>query len=284
MKGRRLPAKLGFVALSATLLAPIGCGGAAQDMAVLKSELAKVEHESEALSRRVGDLEEREALRKADPPAAADREPVVAVDRPRPIRVVKLAPEDAPPAASATAPGLATVDASGAAGDGDDDDGSPRPFLRIGPGGAVEQSLPDDGVVPTKGKRSAASSSAIDPKAATDYESAMSLVKAKKHKAALDALASFLVRWPDHPYAANALYWRGECYAALGDHASAVAQLEGVLARFPASAKVPDALLKLGLSYRKLGADKKAQASFDRIRKEFPSSEAAKKIPREDAP
>jgi TolA-binding protein len=43
-------------------------------------------------------------------------------------------------------------------------------------------------------------------------------------------------------------------------------------------------LLKLGLSYRKLGADKKAQASFDRIRKEFPSSEAAKKIPREDAP
>lgn len=255
------------------------CGGGAQDMALMRSELARVEREHDALSKRVETIEEREALRRSDPPAAADKEPVVASDKPRPIRVVKLAPEDEPVAAS-------SISVASPAGDSaDDDDASPRPFLRIGPGGTVEETFPDEGGAPSSAKKSKkAASGGIDPKALVDYEAAIAQVKAKKYKLALDSLASFLVRWPDHPYAANAQYWRGECYAAIGDHASAVAQLEGLLARFPASAKVPDALLKLGISYRKLGAETKAQVAFNRLRKEFASSEAAKKIPREEAP
>ena len=47
--------------------------------------------------------------------------------------------------------------------------------------------------------------------------------------------------------------------------------------------KLPDGLLKLGLSHRKLGATAKARAAFDKLRKEFPTSDAAKKIPPEDA-
>ena len=98
-----------------------------------------------------------------------------------------------------------------------------------------------------------------------------------------NALAGFLVRYPDHPYAANALYWRGECYWALGDYSSAATQFDALVARFPASGKTPDGLLKLGLAHRKLGSAGKAKVAFDRLRKEFPTSEAAKKIPPEDA-
>jgi len=91
------------------------------------------------------------------------------------------------------------------------------------------------------------------------------------------------VRWPDHPNAGNALYFRGECYAALGQYGAAEGQLEGMLATHSTSNKAPDALLELGVVEKKLGSTAKAKAAFQRLRKEFPASEAAKKIPPEDA-
>jgi tol-pal system protein YbgF len=159
-------------------------------------------------------------------------------------------------------------------------DDEPRPLLKIGPSGVIEQTLPDD--APPKAKKKAIAP-AVDPQAAKDYDAAYALVKAKKLDKALDALAGFLVRYPDHPYAANALYWRGECYWALGDYSSAAAQFDALVVRFPASPKSADGLLKLGLAHRKLGSAAKAKVAFDRLRKDFPTSEAAKKIPPEDA-
>ena len=123
----------------------------------------------------------------------------------------------------------------------------------------------------------------LDPQAAKDYDAAYALVKAKKPKAALDAFGAFIVRYPDHPYAANALYWRGECYYTLGDYGSAVGQFDALAIRYPASQKLPEALLKMGLAHKKLGSSMKAKAAFDKLKKEFPASEAAKKIPSEDA-
>jgi tol-pal system protein YbgF len=112
----------------------------------------------------------------------------------------------------------------------------------------------------------------------------MVYVKAKKYKQGVEAFAGFIARYPDHPYAANATYWEGECYYSLGDFANASARFEGVTVKYSTSAKVPDALLKLGLSERKLGNGAKAHAAFDRLRKEFPLTEAARKIPAEEAP
>ena len=116
-----------------------------------------------------------------------------------------------------------------------------------------------------------------------DYDAAFALVKAKKPKAALEAFGAFIVRYPDHPYAANALYWRGDCYYAVGDYGSAVAQFEALAIRYPASPKLPDALLKMGLAHKKLGSASKAKDAVVKLKKEFPASEAAKKIPSEDA-
>jgi tol-pal system protein YbgF len=164
----------------------------------------------------------------------------------------------------------------------DTEDPTPRPTLRIF--GAprvgrnawrddqVEQSSGDDGSGPP-------ASSALDPEAKPAYDAALALVNARQYDRALDALAAFLVRYPDHPYADNAMYWRGECYFAKGDYLHASEQFEGTLVRFPAGSKAPDALLRLGMSHQKLGNPAKAKECFDRLAQAYPKSEAARHIP-----
>ncbi len=163
----------------------------------------------------------------------------------------------------------------------DTDDPTPRPNIRV-LGGAratergswredrVEQTGPDDGN---------GLGSKLNPAAAPAYDAAMALVNAHQYDKALDSLAAFLVRWPEHPYANNAMYWRGECYFARGDYRRAAEQFEGVVARFPAGAKAPDALLKLGMSQQRLGDATKAKDSFDRLTQLYPQSDAARRIP-----
>jgi len=101
----------------------------------------------------------------------------------------------------------------------------------------------------------------------------------KKYGPALDAFAGFLMKYPDHPYAANAMYWRGECYFAQGEYLRAIEQFEGVVARFPLGGKTPDALLKLGISQQKLGNPTKAKEYFDKLGREWPRSDAVRHIP-----
>ncbi len=169
------------------------------------------------------------------------------------------------------------------AAEGDPQDSTPRPTIRVS-GSArvgragwredqVEQTSPEEqGTAP-------AAATPLDPDAKRAYDAAIALVNAKRYGDGLDALARFLVKWPDHPYAANAMYWRGECYFARADYARAVEQFEGVLARFPAGAKAPDALLKLGMSHQKLGNAMKARECFDRLAQQYPDSDAARRIP-----
>jgi tol-pal system protein YbgF len=121
--------------------------------------------------------------------------------------------------------------------------------------------------------------SALDPEAKRSYDAALSLVNQKKYNEALDALSAFLVKYPDHPNADNAMYWRGECYFAQGEYGHAADQFEGVLARFPLGNKVPDALLKLGMSREKLGDTTAARAAYDKLEHDWPRSDAARRIP-----
>jgi tol-pal system protein YbgF len=166
----------------------------------------------------------------------------------------------------------------------DTEDPSPRPNLRvIGSARPTSRGAWRDDQVEQTGSDDAAGDSShagsLDPAAPRAYDAAMALVNAKHYDRALDALASFLVRWPDHPYADNAMYWRGECYYARGEYLRASEQFEGVLARFPAGDKVPDAWLKLGMSYQKLGDPAKAKECFDRLAQSYPQSDAARRIP-----
>ncbi len=178
--------------------------------------------------------------------------------------------------------------------DGDDpNDTTPRPSIRVegatptrrGARGIerVVETIPED--VPNGGaagpaiRTNAPTPSALDLDARRAYDAALALVNAKQYDKALDAFAGFLVKWPDHPNADNAMYWRGECYFAKGEFARAAEEFEGTIARFPLGNKLPDAILKLGICQQKLGNAAKANTYFERLRRDFPRSEAARRIP-----
>jgi tol-pal system protein YbgF len=182
------------------------------------------------------------------------------------LRVVHLGPDGVE---ESGAPG----ETAGATSD-DPNDVGPRPHIRIQGTRSEATSLGDDGA--PKGK---ARPAALDPDARRSYDAALALVTSKKYPEALDALAGFLMKWPEHPNADNAMYWRGECYFAQGDYTHAAEQFEATLARFPMGNKAPDATLKLGIAQRRLGDEAAAQTQFEKLRHEYPHSDAAKHIP-----
>jgi len=188
----------------------------------------------------------------------------------------------------------AVAEAASALNGEDTSDTSPRPVIRVigtgvprrvgrGRDDRIEETLPDeapDGArVGPPIQVGAPPSSALDPAAKRAYDAALALVNAHDYDRALDAFAAFLVKWPDHPNADNAMYWRGECYFAKGELARAADEFDGAIKRFPMGNKVPDCLLKLGISAQKLGNQARSAAYFERLRHDFPRSEAARRIP-----
>jgi tol-pal system protein YbgF len=181
------------------------------------------------------------------------------------------------------------TDSASALNGDDPNDTTPRPVIRIvGRRGVrgldqIDEKLPDEpsagDVVGPPIRAGAPTPSALDEEARRSYDAALALVNGRKYDQALEAFAAFLVKWPDHPNADNAMYWRGESYYAKGEFARAAEEFEGATLRFPLGNKVPDCLLKLGLCQEKLGNEAKAKSYFDRLAHEFPRSEAARRIP-----
>lgn len=87
--------------------------------------------------------------------------------------------------------------------------------------------------------------SALDPQARAAYKSAYRIYSERKPREALDAFAAFVLKYPDHPYVEQATFWRGECYAALGDREHALEQFRGVTARFPGTPKAHEAQARI---------------------------------------
>jgi tol-pal system protein YbgF len=252
-----------------------GCAGEDKQLDSLRSELDQIESSRDEADRKATLAPDDDSTgRAAVLPApgarpAADAPPATPLAREVTLGAFDEAPEDY----------------------ADTEDTSPRPSIHVigsprpGRGGwraddQVEQSGADDGAAAGQGTQP----QALDPAAKRAYDAALALVAARQYSQALDALAAFLVKWPDHPYADNAMYWRGEAYFARGEYGRATEQFEGVLARFPGGNKVPDALLKLGLCAQKLGDPAKAKAYFERLAQQYPQSEAARRIPSASAP
>lgn len=168
-------------------------------------------------------------------------------------------------------------------------EGAGRTEIRLAGAGGGSSSAPrgtrgktarrdDSGEVPSL-RSDGARPSALDPEAKKAYENGLAQVQGKHYDKGLEALSAFLVRWPDHPYAENAMYWRGEAFYGQGEYLRAAEQFEAVLARFGAGSKGPDALLKLGMCHDRLGSSARAREYWDRLKSEFPKSDAAKRIP-----
>ena len=130
-----------------------------------------------------------------------------------------------------------------------------------------------------KGKKAKGDASAKD--AERDYDAALSLVKKKSYDKAVEAFTGFLVKFPDHARADNAMFWMGEAYLGKGDTENALAQLDAVVARFPDGNKAPDALLKIAQIRKRAGEDELAKATLARLRARYPGSDAAKRAPKE---
>jgi tol-pal system protein YbgF len=266
------------------LLSCLALGSGCAHETVAARQLASLE---EGIHR---DTVERDRLDpRIDPAAIQMEQQSKAAPAPAPVvmppRVVALGAGDSD--------GSSSADAAALNGE-DPNDTTPRPVIRVvgtatvrhsgrGRDDRIEETLPDD---PPDGARvgppvqeGAPPSSALDPAAKRAYDAALALVTGHNYDRGLEAFAAFLVRWPDHPNASNAMYWRGECYFAKGEIARAAEEFEGTIKRFPLGNKVPDCLLKLGICAQKLGNQAKSQAYFDRLAHDYPRSEAARRIP-----
>lgn len=266
--------------LSAASLVLGGCGRpetvADRQFAEMREQVTKLEAETDKLDRSMGPLEAAgadEKLPRTEPagtgvPAAPN------------ARVVQLGgPSEADPADPNDPGARPDIKLTGVAG------ASPsRPRAGKSNGRVrIDESDPSQ----ARPVPETARSSALDPDAKKAYETALSQVQARQYDRGLEGLNAFLVRWPDHPYAENAMYWRGEAYFAQGEYLRAAEQFDAVIARFGSGSKAPDALLKVGMCHDRLGASGRAREYWDRLKREYPRSDAAKRIPpaaRDSAP
>jgi tol-pal system protein YbgF len=116
-----------------------------------------------------------------------------------------------------------------------------------------------------------------------DYRRGLSLIREQKFNEALRALAAFLDVHPNHPYADNALFWRGEIHYLRHEYSHALKEFQTVEKHHPWGNKLPDALYRIGQIYLKRGDKARAQAYFDKVREQFPDTAAARLALREDA-
>jgi tol-pal system protein YbgF len=108
-----------------------------------------------------------------------------------------------------------------------------------------------------------------------EYLKAFGLYSANNFAAAIASFESFFKNSPQSDYAANALYWIGECHYSLSDLPNAKTAFMKVADSYPNSSKAPDALLKLGYTLSAMKEHDKATASFEKIITAYPSSPAA---------
>jgi tol-pal system protein YbgF len=110
-----------------------------------------------------------------------------------------------------------------------------------------------------------------------EYLKSFGLYSANNFPAAIESFELFFKNNPRSDYAANALYWIGECHYSLSDLPKAKAAFSKVADGYPNSSKVPDALLKLGYTHSALQEKGTATALFEKIITLYPSSTAAQK-------
>jgi tol-pal system protein YbgF len=110
-----------------------------------------------------------------------------------------------------------------------------------------------------------------------DYVKAFGLYSSNSFPEAITAFETFLKNNPQSEYAANALYWIGECHYSLSDLPKSKGTFFKVAENYPNSPKAPDALLKLGYTLSAMKEKDKANAIFESLIRSYPSSPAAVK-------
>jgi tol-pal system protein YbgF len=108
-----------------------------------------------------------------------------------------------------------------------------------------------------------------------EYEAAMALYESGHAERAEAAFSTFARRHPQHDYADNALYWKGEAAYDQDHFGDALAAFTEVVERYGGGNKAPDALLKIGLCYRRLGDVPNARDVLTELVAAYPSERAS---------
>lgn len=115
-----------------------------------------------------------------------------------------------------------------------------------------------------------------DRKELADYQGAFEILRARRYDDAIVAFKSYVERYPNGKYSANAKYWLGEANYVTRRFPVAIEELNRVLKEHPKSNKVQDALLKIGFSYYELKQWSEARSSLQRLVDVYPNSTAGK--------
>ncbi|PWB42120.1 MAG: tol-pal system protein YbgF [Rhodocyclales bacterium] len=117
---------------------------------------------------------------------------------------------------------------------------------------------------------------AVDPAAETrDYEAALNLFKAGKHKDALAAFLAFIKAYPASPFLPSAHYWAGSAHYQLGEYKKAMELFAKLAATWPDDAKAPDALLGQANCQQESGDARGARKTLEALVAKYPASAAA---------
>jgi TolA-binding protein len=116
-----------------------------------------------------------------------------------------------------------------------------------------------------------AQAASTDPAKAL-YDKAYALYKEDQYEKARSYWAEFTDTFKNHPYAASAVFWQGQCYYKLKDYARAVILFEDVIEKYASSSKYKSALLKAGYAWNYLGKPDLAKMRMNEVIKKFPKS------------
>jgi tol-pal system protein YbgF len=104
------------------------------------------------------------------------------------------------------------------------------------------------------------------------YNYAFGLLRQADYPAAVEALRSFIQKYPNDPLAGNAQYWLGETFYVRKDYNNAAATFAEGYRKYPQSGKGADNLLKLGMSLGNVGQKKEACLTFNQLAHDFPQA------------
>jgi tol-pal system protein YbgF len=115
----------------------------------------------------------------------------------------------------------------------------------------------------------------VEPSEQKAYESAMALFKSGDYSAAAAALADFVQRFPQSPFAANAQYTLGNNFYVQSDYRGALAAQQAVVKNYPNSPKAPEALLIIASCHVELKDKPSAKRALNILIEKYPDSPSA---------
>lgn len=107
------------------------------------------------------------------------------------------------------------------------------------------------------------------------YKTAYSDYMQANYQLAIQGFEEYIQRFPKTDLADNALFWTGECYAALKDNDKAIEAYSKLMEDYPDSDKAPAAQLKKGILYLEKGDQSQGVLNLQYVVYEHPGSEEA---------